>query len=140
MGISSLTAAEPSIGADAAATLGAFFGAFFGAYFAVVLVSTVLGIIVEWRILARGGCPGWAIFIPIYNVYCLCKAIFGRGWTFLLYLIPLVNIILALITPFCMARAYGRNTFFFGLGLMFFPFIFFLILAFGEDRYCGPNN
>lgn len=110
------------------------------AYFVILFLAlSIIGIVMEWRLLARGGCHGWAVFIPIYNAYCLYKAIFGQGWLFLLNFVPIVNIGFVLVTPFFMAKAYGRNTFFFGLGLLFFPFIFMLILAFGEDLYCGPN-
>ena len=119
--------------------LGIFTGTFLAYYVLTFLALAIVSLVISWRLMARGGCHGWAVLIPIYNVYCYHKAIFGRGWLFLLYLVPLVNVILALITPFAMARAYGRSTLFFGLGLLFFPFLFLLILAFSEDRYCGPN-
>ena len=125
-----------AVGEAAAA---AFLLAYLAYFIVLFLVFAVVAVIIEWRLLARGGCHGWACFIPIYNTVCMCRAIFGKGWMFLLYFVPIVNVFLALATPFFMAKAYGRNTFFFGLGLLLFPFLFLLILAFGEDTYCGPN-
>ena len=108
-------------------------------YLLLCLAVIVLAVVVLWRLLARAGFHGFVALIPIYNAFCLYKAIYGKGWYLLIALIPIVNLIFALVTPFFMARAYGRNTFFFGLALLFFPFVFELVLAFGEDTYCGPN-
>jgi len=47
-----------------------------------------------------------------------------------------VNVIIAIITTFKLARAFGKS-FWFGLGLLFFGAIFMGILAFGKPRYIG---
>ena len=111
-------------------------------YLALVLFFTlsltIPLVIAQWRILSRGGCPGWAALIPFYNSYCLFKILFGNGWLFLLMLVPLLNYILAIILPFRLARVFGAG-FGIGLGLLFLPIIFYLVLGFGDYCYSGPN-
>lgn len=104
----------------------------------VAFVLSVLLLIAEWRIFSRAGCPGWAVLVPFYNTYCLFKLLFGNGWLFLLMLVPVVNWILCLVVPFRLARVFGAG-FGFGLGLLFLPAVFMLILGFGSFYYEGPN-
>lgn len=75
--------------------------------------------------------------MPFYNSYVLYKITWGSGWKFLLLLIPIVNLVVGIMTIFKLARSYGKSTGF-GFGLLFLPFIFMLILAFGDARYGGP--
>ena len=58
------------------------------------------------------------------------------GGLVLLLLIPCVNVIIAIITTFKLARSFSKS-FWFGLGLFFLSPIFLGILAFGEPRYHG---
>ena len=77
--------------------------------------------------------------IPIYNIYTLVKIADGNGWKFLLFLIPIVNIIYYIILVFRLAKSYGKGIGF-GLGLLFLSTIFMLILAFGKAQYVGPKG
>ena len=65
------------------------------------------------------------------------KIVYGNGWKFLLLLIPIVNIVIAIKYVIDLAKAYGQSTLF-GIGMIFVPFIFQLILAFGDSEYEGP--
>ena len=121
--------------------LSAFMAYFLALGMVAYIASAVIGlfyIIVEWRLFSKGGCPGIACIVPIWNLWCYAKILFGRGWAFLLYLIPGVNLIMLLISPFRMAKVYGHG-FGYGLGLFFLPWLFMPILAFGQSDYCGPN-
>ena len=80
----------------------------------VALVLSVLLLIAQWRIFSRGGCPGWAVLVPFYNIYCLFKLLFGNGWLFLFLLVPVVNYVMLLILPFRLAHVFGAG---FGFGL-----------------------
>jgi len=64
-------------------------------------------------------------------------------WLLLLYLVPIVNfvaiLVLAIMVPFRLAKSYGKGIGW-GFGLLFLPFIFYLILAFGSSEYVGPNG
>ncbi len=50
-----------------------------------------------WKMFSKAGQPGWASIIPLYNVYIMCKIAGRPGWWLLLFLIPLVNLIIAII-------------------------------------------
>lgn len=89
-----------------------------------------------WAIFEKAFEHGWGAIVPIYNFYLYYKITWGNGWYFLLLLIPYVNLIVAIITLFKLARAFGKK-FWFGLGLFFLNPVFLGILAFGEPRYKG---
>ena len=63
----------------------------------------------------------------------------GRpGWWLLLYLIPIVNFVIAIIVAIDIAKAFGQSAVF-GFFLLFLLCgIGFLILVFGHYRYQGP--
>jgi hypothetical protein len=109
-----------------------------GAVFWIVwCVFIIIQIAAMWTVFTKAGKPGWAAIIPIYNLIVILQ-IAGRPiWWFLLYLIPLVNIIIAIIVMIDFAKGFGKGTGF-GLGLAFLGFIFFPILAWGDAQYQGP--
>ena len=98
------------------------------------LVVAVFYIFVYWKIFEKAGLPGWGAIIPIYNVYLFLKVAKRPGWWLLLYLIPLVNIVIAIIVIFDIAKNFGKSTAF-GFGLLFLSIIFYPILAFGSAEY-----
>lgn len=99
-------------------------------YFAIV----ILLIASMWVVFAKAGQPGWGVLIPIYNAYLLLKVAGRPGWWLILLLIPVVNLVIAIIIPFDVARKFGKGSGF-GLGLLFLGIIFYPILAFGSARY-----
>ncbi len=47
----------------------------------IVGLAIILVIIIAmWKVFSKAGQPGWAIFIPIYNAYVLCKVAGKSGW------------------------------------------------------------
>ena len=98
------------------------------------LVALFMCIAMYWRIFKKAGYCGILSLIPIVNAFLFVKIIFGRAWMLFLFLIPGVNVILALIAPFRFARVFGRG-FFFGIGTLFFPAIFMAVVAFGNLDY-----
>jgi hypothetical protein len=100
----------------------------------ISLVIVVFLIISMWRVFSKAGQPGWAIFIPIYNAYVLCKVAGKLGWWVILMLIPVVNIVVALLVTLGVAQQFGKGAGF-GIGLFFLSFIFYPILAFGDATY-----
>ncbi len=103
------------------------------------LALSLLIIIAAWKIYKKAGRPGWASIIPIYNAYKFCEIADGKGIKFLLLLIPIVNVIYALMLEVRLAKAFGKGGLF-ALGLIFLPNIFYLILAFGGADYIGPRG
>ena len=100
------------------------------------VMFAIFCLIALWAIFEKSFEPGWGALIPIYNNYLYFKITWGNGWYFLLLLIPFVNVIIAIITTFKLARSFGKS-FWFGLGLLFLSAIFMGILAFGKPRYIG---
>src|SRR5476649_2934843 len=98
------------------------------------LALFVLQIVSLWKVYQKAGQPGWATIVPIYNAYILLKIAGRPGWWLLLYFIPLVNFIIAVIVTIDLAKAFGQGVGF-GLGLIFLPFIFYPILGLGDPTY-----
>ena len=98
----------------------------------VYLAIFVVLVIAWWRVFERAGYPGWMAIIPILNLYVLCKVAGKSGWFVLLFFIPLVNIIIGFVVAFGVARRFRRGDGF-AIGLALLPFIFYPILAFGEN-------
>ena len=115
---------------QAAATAGAVAGGIMFVYFAVL----ILCIVSMWKIFSKAGQPGWASIIPIYNVLVLLKVAGKPGWWFLLFLIPLVNFVIAIIVTLALAERFGKGAGF-GVGLLLLPIVFLPILAFGSATY-----
>jgi hypothetical protein len=102
----------------------------------VVFALVVLMIAAMWKIFVKAGEPGWAAIVPIYNLYIILKIAGKPGWWLLLFLIPVVNFVVAIIVYIAFAQAFGKGVGF-ALGLLFLGVIFFPILAWGDSRYTG---
>ena len=102
----------------------------------ISLICAVAGIVGLWKIFEKAGEPGWKALIPFYNAYILFKITWGNGWKFLLLLIPIANIVFAVITEVKLAKAFGKGGGF-AVGLILLAPIFYLILGFGPDQYLG---
>ncbi|CAG0958880.1 hypothetical protein METP3_00702 [Methanosarcinales archaeon] len=96
-----------------------------------LIILIVAGI---WKVFVKAGQPGWAAIIPIYNIYILLKIACKPGWWLILYIIPLVNIIVAIIVTSNISKNFGKGTGF-TIGLILLPFIFYPILGFGDATY-----
>ena len=102
----------------------------------VYLAIAVLVIAGFWKVFTKAGHPGWAAIIPFYNVYILLKIAGRPGWWLLLFLIPVVNFVIAIIVAIDVAKSFGKGTGF-GVGLAFLGPIFYPILGFGDATYQG---
>ena len=108
--------------------------ALLGAYFVFVLVIAVVMLISMWKIYSKAGQPGWAVLVPIYNMIVLLNIVRKPVWWILLMLIPFVSFIIVILIYLELAKVYGKSTGF-GLGIIFLPFIFLPMLAFGDAQY-----
>lgn len=96
----------------------------------------VLMLVSMWKVYVKAGKPGWACLIPVYNILVMLEII-GRPWWYLLLMfIPIVNIVISIMVTLDTARVFGKGSGF-GIGLIFLPFIFYPILAFGDAKYQG---
>jgi Family of unknown function (DUF5684) len=98
------------------------------------LAIVVLLIASMWKIFVKAGEPGWAAIVPIYNLIVLFKIAGKPAWWVLLMLIPLVNLIVAIIAVLEVARRFGKGVGF-GIGMIVLSPIFYPMLAWGDARY-----
>lgn len=106
----------------------------------VALVLVVFLIAAMWKVNTKAGYPGWAAIVPIYNVIVLCWIAGKSGWMILINFIPFIGgLLFGFLVYIDLAKNFGKGTGF-GIGLVFLPFIFFPILAFGEAEYQGTRG
>jgi hypothetical protein len=117
----------------AAATAGAVAGGVMFVYFALLIVM----VIAMWKLFSKAGQPGWAAIIPIYNAYVLLKVAGKPGWWLILFLIPVVSLVIAIITLHGVSTSFGKSAGF-TVGLVLLPIVFFPMLAFGSATYTPP--
>ena len=113
------------------------------AYLAVAGLLSLIFLIAGWRIFSKAGRPGWAVLIPLYNLYVYTQIINRPRWWMLLYVTilipfvgPLMALLLGLLDSVRLAKAFGKSDGF-GIGLALFGFIFLPMLAFGSAKYDG---
>lgn len=103
------------------------------------LVAIVFLIVSVWKVYAKAGEPGWACLVPIYNVIVYLKISGKPIWWIVLFFIPLVNIIIALLVSIGLAKNFGKGDGF-GIGIFLLGFIFMPILAFGDAKFVGQKS
>jgi hypothetical protein len=91
-------------------------------------------IISQWKIFTKAGKPGWACLIPIYSGIVLLEIIKKPIWWIFMLLIPIVNIYFAIVITNELSKSFGKTAGF-TVGLIFLPFIFYPMLAFGDAKY-----
>lgn len=102
--------------------------------FLLSLIITVASIAGLWKIFEKANIEGWKSIIPFYNAYCLFEITWGKGWYFLLCLIPLVNIVILVMTMNKLAQSFGKGVSY-TIGLLLLNPIFTIILGFGDAEY-----
>lgn len=142
-------------------------GSFIGPIVATLLSGVILTYCIRWFIFVKAGEKGWKALIPFYSDYITYKiswdgriylatliasvgstiigSVFGLihpalGMFFSIVLSTVATAAKAiadLILKFKMARAFGKNDYFF-IGLYFLNNVFTAILAFGDSEYQGP--
>ena len=108
-------------------------------FFAATLLACFILIASYWRLFTKAGKPGWAILVPIYNMIVMQQLSGKPLWWLLLYFVPFVNIVIAIICTFALAENFGKGKGF-GLGLLLLPWIFAPMLAFGDAAFVGPAS
>jgi len=111
-------------------------GLFGGVFLFIWLAVFVLTIAGMWKVFAKAGKPGWACIIPVYNLIVLLEISGKPLWWFILFLIPFVNFIVAILVLVALAEKFGKGAGF-AIGLLILPFIFYPVLGFGDAVYRG---
>ena len=104
--------------------------------FAVAIVFTIAAL---WRLFSKAGESGWKCLIPIYGAVVFQRILGRPGWWVLLMMVPVVNLAIAIIECFDLAKVFGKGVGY-ALGLMLLGPIFVAVLAFGPAKYVGPGG
>ena len=99
----------------------------------ILLAMVLLTIAAIWKVFQRAGEPGWAVLVPIYNLYVLTKVARVSGWWVLAMFIPFLGIIAAFVIAIGVAQRFGKSTGF-GIGIALLPFLFYPMLAWGDGE------
>lgn len=103
----------------------------------IMLAVGILMIASMWVLFTKANEPGWAAIVPIYNIIVLLKIAGKPVWWIVLFLIPFVSFIAAILIYISFAKSFGKSAGF-GIGMILLPFVFFPMLAFSDAKYQGP--
>lgn len=116
--------------------VGYLFACMIGQIFWLFILMTFEGI---YKIYHRAGKPGWAAFVPVYNLVVKLEIVKKPVWWIILLLIPFVNIIFAIWITNLLAKRFGKDEGY-TLGLVLLPFVFFPLLGFGREPYLDDED
>lgn len=125
-------------------------------FFVALVVGLIIALIVAislWKIFSKAGKPGWTAFIPLYSYYIEVQIAGLPVWYFIVGCIPVAlalasitipyegNTVISLVyvATYCvvvynLAKRFGKGVGY-TLGMIFLPFIFYPMLAFGDAVY-----
>jgi hypothetical protein len=106
-----------------------------GIYFLVIIIALAS----LWKLFVKAGKPGWASIVPIYNIVVELEIVGRPAWWVALMFVPFVNLIIAIIVLFDLAKAFGKGSGY-AVFMLFLPFIAYPMLAFGDAKYVGVNG
>ena len=109
----------------------------------VIIIAAIVGYLIAvlplMGVFLKAGEPGIAAFIPIWNLLVLLKIVGRPWWWLILYIIPVVGIIIAIVVLYDLAKSFGHGVGF-TIGLVLLSWIFLLILWLGGSQYLGPRG
>lgn len=100
----------------------------------IYLVIVVLIIAGYWKTFEKAGQPGWGCIIPVYNIYLMTLIAQKPAWWIIMFFIPVVNVVFAVMLFYAMAQKFGKGIGF-TIGMLLLPFIFIPMLGFGDATY-----
>lgn len=105
---------------------------------AFLVIYVITGFLL-YKVFQKAGRPGWAGFVPVYNLWVLFEISGKPGWWALFVLIPylggIVILVLSLLASLELAKRFGKGTAFGVFGLWLFSIIGYAILAFDSSTY-----
>jgi hypothetical protein len=103
----------------------------------IYLAIVVLMIASMWKIFVKANEPGWAAIVPIYNMVVLLKICGTPIWWIVLFLVPVVSLVAAILIYVSFAKSFGKGTGF-AICMLLLHFVFMPMLAFSDATYQGP--
>ena len=112
-----------------------------GIFYLVFLAACIFLLVCMYKVFKKAGRKGWEALIPIYNIIVMIQIAELPTWYIVLYFIPFANIYAMFKIYIEFAHKFGKSTGF-GIAMIFFSYICFPILAFGNAEYQGsvPMN
>lgn len=108
--------------------------AFLGAWLFVILLVSLFFVVCKWIIFEKAGRKGWESIIPIYNIVIEMQMLDVPMWMLLLLIIPGLNVVIPIMIAIKYTEKFGKESAY-ALGLIFLPFIFYPMLAFGKSTF-----
>ena len=110
------------------------FSIFIGLLLNIIILFWLITVEAQWKIFKKAGRQGWESLIPIYNTIIFLQICQKPTWWFFLLLIPIVNLIVAIIVLHGLSLTFGKTEGF-TVGLIFLPFVFFPLLGLSTLKY-----
>lgn len=104
--------------------------------FLVALIITCIGIMLVFK---KAGKKWYESLVPGHSLYAMFEIAGMSGANFFLLYVPIVNIIIVFKLYIKLAKAFGKGAGF-GLGLLFFPTLFFLILGIDRSQHFSKSQ
>lgn len=99
------------------------------------IVGYILFVAAVWPFLNKAGQPGWTALIPFVAAFFIVRAAGLSAWWTLLYLVPIANIVLAIIMALRLGRAFGHGGVFSVFLLWLLSLIGYFIISYSGDTW-----
>lgn len=111
----------------------------FGFIWFLSIGLAIFSIVCMWKLYTKAGKPGWAAFVPVYNIIVLLEIAELPLWYIALFFVPFANIYAMFKIYIELAHKFGKSTWF-GVAMVFFSIICLPMLAFGSAQYNGSSS
>jgi hypothetical protein len=114
-------------------------------FYLSIIVMYVLNAIAFGRVARLAGLPeiGWMAWVPIANIVQQLLLIRKSGWWIFMYLVPVANLIFAIIWQVKLLNAFGKSGSYILLGIFLGPVYSILWIVWGlsaNTRYVGRRD
>lgn len=108
--------------------------AILGIFLFVFVCLIALVLVARWKMFTKAHQPGWASIVPLYSTVKTLEITNYPLWWAVVMVVPIVNLFFIVIVTRRIAAVFGRGAWF-TVGLIFLPFIFYPIVAWGKSNY-----
>ena len=105
----------------------------------IFLFLILIIVVSQYKLFKKANKPGWAAFIPFYNVIVWLRIIRKPWWWLILMFIPYAGFIWQIWATNLLVKKFGKDEGF-TIGVIFLPFIFYPILAFGSSTFLDSKE
>ena len=113
-------------------------GALVGSMLVFGIIGIVVGGLAMMGMFKKAGRKPWEAFVPVYAQVVLFRIAGMSGWWVLAGLVPVLNIVAAVLLAINLAKVFGQTAVMAVLIVLFNIFVYFY-LSYGSARYFGPQ-